>query len=80
MVVPAKVVEVGVHENIVVGRVEFSPDSDTPFENAEGYFILDTETGKVVLRLSQEELGQRLSNLGVSEIPRLSRPSKDFDY
>ena len=74
MVVPPKIVEIGVHEALVAGRVEYSPDSDVPMEHAAGYFILDTSNGEVDIGLSEEEFEKKLKERGLADPPKLVRP------
>jgi len=80
VVVPAKIVEIGVHEALVMGRVEYSPDSDPPVVNAVGYFILDTNSGDVEMKLSEEEFYKNLKERGLADHPKLARPSASFKY
>lgn len=69
----------GVVDNVVAGRVaphlraEWPPDLPVP---KGGYFVVETATGRVWHGLDEAAWRQRLRDLGVTEEPRLQRPTR----
>ena len=80
VVVPAKIVAIGVHGDIVFGCVTFDPYSDPVYpggqpENASGYFILETKTGNTALRMKKESWVDALAKRGIGAEPKMRSPS-----
>ncbi len=66
--VAAKVVRIAVSNNLVVGYVESSVDSELAKFQVPGYFILDTQTGAVHLGLSESDWNKQLKVMGIGVV------------
>ena len=74
LAVAAKVNGMAIVGKWVVGVVVTSPTSEVVNCEAPGYFILNTETGEVWLRLTEAKWRARLKTEGINENLNLSRP------
>ena len=75
-VVPPTVTRIAVRGPLAFGLVETNPSSDPGHEPAPGYFVLDTQDGKVLLKLDKEKWLEALKEHGLSEEPELEKPSR----
>ena len=92
IVVPPLIVAIGVHGDIVFGKVE---DSHAPWlleegerakteradqEKARGFFLINTKTHAVQLGLTTHAWIEALKDLGICDEPTLKKPSRAFTY
>lgn len=73
--VPPKIVGLNVQNNIVYGKVEYSPTADFGISGPPGFFILDTKNHKVQLGLDKDAWLSSLKAFGISKEPSLRSPS-----
>jgi hypothetical protein len=91
-VVPPLIVSIGVHENLVFGKVGDSQDlwlrgqddlakaEKAEQEKARGYFLLNTKTHAVKRGLIKEGWLDALKEQGVDSEPALKKPNRGFRY
>ncbi|MFO8006340.1 MAG: hypothetical protein R6V05_01235 [Candidatus Brocadiia bacterium] len=77
-VVPADIVEVGVHEGYVFGRLVNRPELDFDPVRKPGYFLLDTSSGEALLGLDEQEWSALMHEKLGTHFPRwlLTRPDR----
>jgi hypothetical protein len=64
--------------NSIYGYVENDPAADRGYEQAEGFFVLNTKDGAVSVGLKKDEWPAALRKHGIGEEPGVERPSRSF--
>lgn len=72
--VAAQVDRMAVVGKVVTGHVVASPQSELASVERPGYFVLDTETGRVELGLTEAAWVSSLRAAGITKTPSLSTP------
>jgi hypothetical protein len=83
-VVPGPIAAYAVVRDVVTGQVHAPAAAKTAAPAAQaagpaadakqGYFVLDTQSGKVEVSLSEADWNERLKNLGITAAPSLNPP------
>jgi hypothetical protein len=76
--VPPNIIELNVQGDLVFGQAVHSPMASR--KSVAGYFILDTKHERAQVGLTKEKWLAELKKFGISEEPKLKKPSRRFSW